>query len=149
MVNWVTSPVDSSSKPDERTRTESESRGSDMAETKACRIGAANTFSILDAPDERQNLILAKGPLSETVAEFRVYCPQVALFCEPGQFVVVRGDEKAERLPLTIADFDRDEGSITLVVQIVGVGTRKLDRFEEGDRFVDVVGDHEQRQVGG
>jgi glutamate synthase (NADPH/NADH) small chain len=111
-----------------------------MAETRACRIGAANTFSILDAPDDRQNLILAKGPLCETVAEFRVYCPQVALFCEPGQFVVARGDEKAERLPLTIADFDRDEGSITLVVQIVGVGTRKLDRFEKGDRFVDVVG---------
>jgi glutamate synthase (NADPH/NADH) small chain len=111
-----------------------------MAEEKACGVRTANTFSILDAPDERQNLVLAKGLLCDTIAEFRVYCPQVALFCEPGQFVVVRGDEKAERIPLTIADFDRDEGSITLVVQIVGVGTRKLDRFEKGDRFVDVVG---------
>jgi len=101
---------------------------------------AANTHSILDAPDERQNLILAKRSPCETISEFRVHCPQVALFCRPGQFVVVRGDERAERIPLTIADFDREEGSITLVMQVVGVGTTRLDALGEGDRVLDIVG---------
>jgi glutamate synthase (NADPH/NADH) small chain len=106
----------------------------------ACEGTAANTHSIVDAPDERQNLILAKTSPCETVSEFRVYCPQVALFCRPGQFVVVRCDERAERIPLTIADFDPREGSVTLVMQVVGVGTRRLDGLEEGDRVLDVVG---------
>ncbi len=105
-----------------------------------CNGGPLNTFSVLDAPDERQNLVLAKTSPCETFSEFRIWCPQVALFCKPGQFVVVRGDERAERIPLTIADFDRDEGSITLIMQVVGVGTRRLDALEEGDRVLDVVG---------
>jgi len=110
------------------------------ADGGACEGTAANTHSVVDAPDERQNLILAKSSPCQTVSEFRVYCPQVALFCRPGQFVVVRGDERAERIPLTIADFDREEGSITLVMQVVGVGTRRLDALGEGDRVLDVVG---------
>jgi glutamate synthase (NADPH/NADH) small chain len=112
----------------------------DHADGAACEGTAANTHSVLDAPDARQNLILAKISPCETVSEFRVHCPQVAFFCRPGQFVVVRGDERAERIPLTIADFDRSEGSITLVMQVVGVGTTRLDALGEGDRMLDIVG---------
>ena len=71
---------------------------------------------------------------------FRVHCPQIAGYCAPGQFVIVRPDERGERLPLTIADFEADEGWITLVVQVIGAGTRRLGRLGEGDRFLDVVG---------
>jgi len=110
------------------------------AEGRRCNGTTANTHSILDAPDERQNLVLAKTSPCETISEFRIRCPQVALFCRPGQFVVVRGDERGERIPLTIADFDREEGSITLVMQVVGVGTARLDTIEEGDRVLDIVG---------
>ncbi|MHC4248318.1 MAG: sulfide/dihydroorotate dehydrogenase-like FAD/NAD-binding protein, partial [Planctomycetota bacterium] len=112
----------------------------DHADGAACDGTGANTHSVLDAPDARQNLVLAKTSPCETVSEFRVYCPQVALFCRPGQFVVVRGDERAERIPLTIADFDPGEGSITLVMQVVGVGTTRLDALGEGDRVLDIVG---------
>ncbi len=71
---------------------------------------------------------------------FRVNCPQVAAYSAPGQFVIVRGDERGERMPLTIADFDPSEGWIVLVVLITGAGTRRLDALAEGERFLDVVG---------
>ncbi len=100
------------------------------------RPGAA----LLETPDPRQNLILEKERLSENVTLFKVYVPVCARFCQPGQFVVVRGHVQGERIPLTIADFDREQGSITLVVQIVGAGTRRLDALDAGDRFEDVVG---------
>ena len=109
-------------------------------ETGACRGGAGNTYSVLSAPDERQNLILEKSELADSIMMFRVHCPQVASYCEPGQFVVVRPDEYGERVPLTIADFSRDEGWITMVVQIMGAGTRRIDELGEGKRLLDVVG---------
>ncbi|MHC4884231.1 MAG: NADPH-dependent glutamate synthase [Planctomycetota bacterium] len=84
--------------------------------------------------------MLEKTAFSEVVISFKVYCPGVAGFCNPGQFVVVRTDEMAERLPLTIADFNREEGWITLVVQIIGAGTRKVNQLEQGDHFLDIVG---------
>ncbi|HBT77813.1 MAG TPA: sulfide/dihydroorotate dehydrogenase-like FAD/NAD-binding protein, partial [Planctomycetaceae bacterium] len=59
---------------------------------------------------------------------------------QPGQFVIVRGDEKGERVPLTIADFDKDTGLLTLVMQIVGLASHKLDDLREGDRVKDIVG---------
>jgi glutamate synthase (NADPH/NADH) small chain len=105
-----------------------------------CAGRPGNLFSILNAPDQRLNLIADKQTLCENTRSFVLHCPGVARFCEPGQFVVVRGEEHGERIPLTIADFDRDAGTITLVVQIIGVGTRKLDELIVGDRFLDVVG---------
>jgi len=108
--------------------------------THVCKGHAGNLYSILNTPDEQLNRILEKQRLSESVSCFKVYVPACARFCHAGQFVVVRGHEQGERIPLTIADFDRDAGWITLVVQIMGAGTRKLDQLEEGDRFLDVVG---------
>ena len=64
-------------------------------------------------------LILEKRTLNEAIRLFRFHCPTVALYCEPGQFLIVRGDERGERIPLTIADFSRADGSITVVVQLV------------------------------
>jgi glutamate synthase (NADPH/NADH) small chain len=93
-----------------------------------------------DAHDARRNVILEKVALSAAVRSFRIHVPSIAHHCAPGQFVIVRGDERSERIPLTIADFDPAGGSITLVVQLVGAGTLRLDTLREGDRLLDVAG---------
>lgn len=66
--------------------------------------------------------------------------PAIAAKAEPGHFVVVRLNERAERIPLTIADFDRDKGTITLIVQEVGKSTALINRMNPGDFFADVLG---------
>ncbi|MEI6971286.1 MAG: NADPH-dependent glutamate synthase [bacterium] len=105
-----------------------------------CYDNPARLSSILDSPDEDLNRIIEKQRLAENISSFKVYVPICARFCRAGQFVVVRGHEQGERIPLTIADFNAGEGWITLVVQIMGTGTRKLDQLGQGDRFLDVVG---------
>jgi glutamate synthase (NADPH/NADH) small chain len=77
---------------------------------------------------------------SDVIVEYLIHCPVVARSAQPGQFVIVRGDEKGERVPLTIADFDRDAGVLVLVMQVVGLASHKLDELREGDRFRDIVG---------
>ena len=85
--------------------------------------------------------IIEKANIAEAVYEFVVDAPLVAHKCHPGQFVIIRTDEFSERVPLTIADFDREKGYITLIVQAVGNSTRHLcDTFEVGDDILDVVG---------
>lgn len=85
--------------------------------------------------------IIEKANIAEAVYEFVVDAPFVAHKCRPGQFVIIRTDEFSERVPLTIADFDREKGYITLIVQAVGNSTRHLcDTFEVGDDILDVVG---------
>lgn len=85
--------------------------------------------------------IIKKANLAPAVYEFVVDAPLVAHKCHPGQFVIIRTDEYSERIPLTIADFDRENGYITLIVQAVGNTTKHLcDTFEEGDDILDVVG---------
>ena len=85
--------------------------------------------------------IIEKANIAEAVYEFVVDAPLVAHKCRPGQFVIIRTDEFSERVPLTIADFDREKGYITLIVQAVGNSTRHLcDTFEVGDDILDVVG---------
>lgn len=106
----------------------------------SCNGHAGNTFSILNTPDEKLNRIIRKESLGPVIRLYEVYCPAIAGYCEPGQFIVVRGDEKSERVPLTIADFDRAAGTITMVVQIVGLASGKLDVLQQGDRFQDIVG---------
>ena len=105
-----------------------------------CRGTPETLFSILETPDTELNKILGKETLAENVRAFKVYVPILARYCEPGQFVVVRGHEHGERIPLTIADFDRQGGWITLVVQLMGAGTHGLDELAPGDRILDVVG---------
>lgn len=84
--------------------------------------------------------ILEKRPLTPVTKLFRVEAPLVAAAAKPGQFVIVRVREDGERIPLTIADYDRNDGTITLVVQEVGVTTRYLGALEVGDEILDLVG---------
>lgn len=86
------------------------------------------------------NKILAKSYFSERVVRLEVEAPLIAKSRKPGNFVIVRVGEKGERMPLTIADADVERGSITLVVQMMGVSSRKLCALEVGDYITDVVG---------
>ena len=69
-----------------------------------------------------------------------VEAPRVAKHCEPGQFVIVKMDDLGERIPLTICDYDREAGTITIVVQIVGASTERMSHLKTGDAFEDFVG---------
>ncbi len=84
--------------------------------------------------------ILEKRLLAENIYLLRIDAPRVAQSARPGQFVIVRTDEKGERVPLTIADFDRASGSVTIVIQTIGVSTRKMCALGEGDFLADFVG---------
>lgn len=84
--------------------------------------------------------ILAKEDLSPDIHLFKVDAPGVARKARAGQFVIVRGDERGERIPLTIADWDRDEGSVTVVFMEVGTTTRKLNCLSAGGSLLDFVG---------
>ncbi|MGE5530103.1 MAG: sulfide/dihydroorotate dehydrogenase-like FAD/NAD-binding protein [Patescibacteria group bacterium] len=84
--------------------------------------------------------IIAQRMLAPRVALLRVAAPEVAAKAEPGQFVVVRLDERAERIPLTIAEADRSAGALTLVVQEAGYSTAALARLAAGDIIQDLLG---------
>ena len=84
--------------------------------------------------------ILEKQVLSDTVKLMVVKAPHVARKARPGQFVIVRIDEPGERIPLTIADFDRQAETITLIFQEVGKSTMQMGTLEVGDEFITVMG---------
>lgn len=84
--------------------------------------------------------ILNKSELVPKIWEMRVEAPRVAQKALPGQFVVVMADETGERIPLTIADFDRSAGTLTLVLMVVGTSSLKLSRLEQGDEFHALIG---------
>ena len=84
--------------------------------------------------------ILEKRALTPVTTLFRVEAPLVAAAAQPGQFVIVRVREGGERIPLTIANYDRDNGTLTIVVQAVGVTTNQLNALEVGDDILDLVG---------
>ena len=85
--------------------------------------------------------VLAKETLSQFVKKYVVEAPLIAKKCRPGQFVMLRLHEQGERFPLTIADFNRAEGTITLIVQEVGNTTREMgERIEAGSEILDVLG---------
>lgn len=84
--------------------------------------------------------ILRKEKLNPTVALMEIEAPFVARKAQPGQFIILRVDEDGERIPLTIADYDREKGSITIIFQVVGGTTIQLDSLEEGDYLQDFVG---------
>ena len=88
----------------------------------------------------RPNEILRKERLAPSVILLEVHAPLVAETVRAGQFVVVRADDYAERIPLTVVDRHPDQGSITLIIQVVGVSTRKMDALNVGGAFLDVVG---------
>ena len=84
--------------------------------------------------------ILKKKSLNPTVTLMDIEAPLVAKKAEPGQFIILRVDEEGERIPLTVADFDREKGTVTIIFQIVGSTTEKLNHLNEGDCLHDFVG---------
>ncbi|MDY6318773.1 MAG: bifunctional dihydroorotate dehydrogenase B NAD binding subunit/NADPH-dependent glutamate synthase [Prevotella sp.] len=86
------------------------------------------------------NKILSKTQFSEKVFCIVVEAPLIARSCRPGQFIIVRVDENSERVPYTIAKFDPEKGTLTLVVQEVGLSSTKLCKLNEGDYVLDIVG---------
>ena len=84
--------------------------------------------------------IVDKKTLNEAVTALTVKAPYVANKAKAGQFVIIRTDEKGERIPLTVSDFDAAAGTVTIVVQAVGLTTKKLSKMEKGDFIADVVG---------
>ena len=84
--------------------------------------------------------ILKAEKLADNIYLMDVHAPRVASHCQPGQFVIVKMDDKGERIPLTICDYDRAAGTITIVFQEVGASTTKMAYLKEGDSFRDFVG---------
>ncbi len=84
--------------------------------------------------------IVKKRVLNPTVSLMEIKAPAVARKAEPGQFIILRVDEEGERIPLTIADFNRERGTVTIIYQVVGATTEKLNHRSEGDFLQDFVG---------
>ncbi len=84
--------------------------------------------------------ILLRQDLVPNIHLFKVWAPAVAKKAQPGQFVVIRIDERGERIPLTIADWDKEEGSVTIVFMEVGTTTHRLALLETGDSITDFIG---------
>ena len=84
--------------------------------------------------------ILEAKELTTNIYSMVVEAPRVAKNCQPGQFVIVRMDKDGERIPLTICDYDREKGTITIVFQTVGAETTRMAALRTGDSFHDFVG---------
>lgn len=84
--------------------------------------------------------IVSKQVLNPTVTKMEIEAPLIAKKAQPGQFIILRTDEKGERIPLTVADYDREKGTVTIIFQIVGATTNQLNSFNEGDYIHDFVG---------
>ena len=84
--------------------------------------------------------IVRKEILNDVVELMEIHAPYVARKCEPGQFIILRVDEDGERIPLTIADYDREKETITIIYQVVGYSTKKLAALNEGDSVCDFAG---------
>lgn len=84
--------------------------------------------------------IVKAEKLADKIYLMDVVAPRIAKSCQPGEFLIVKMDEVGERIPLTICDFDREAGTVTIVFQIVGASTERMAELKEGDAFQDVVG---------
>ena len=84
--------------------------------------------------------IVRKDVLSPVITLMEVEAPRLARSAKPGQFLIVRIDEEGERIPLTICDYNRERGTVTIVTQAVGASSREICSLEEGEYFTDVVG---------
>ena len=78
--------------------------------------------------------------LTPTICRMKVYAPRLAASALPGQFLIVRATENGERIPLTISDYDKVAGTVTIVTQQIGASSSEIISFEEGESFKDVVG---------
>ena len=84
--------------------------------------------------------IIKKEMLTPTICRMEVEAPRLAAAAKPGQFLIVRADEKGERIPLTISDYNLDRGTVTIVTQPIGASTTDIVAYEPGESFADVVG---------
>ena len=84
--------------------------------------------------------IVKKQPLNPTVTRMEIEAPLIAKKAKPGQFIILRVDENGERIPLTVAGYDREKGTVTIIFQIVGATTEKLNHLNEGECLHDFVG---------
>lgn len=84
--------------------------------------------------------ILFKDMLTPTICRMKVEAPRLAAAAQPGQFLIVRAEEHGERIPLTISDYDKAAGTVTIVTQQIGASTTEICSYNEGDSFADVVG---------
>ena len=84
--------------------------------------------------------VAKKRELNSTVTLMEIEAPEVAAKAQPGQFIILRVDDKGERIPLTVADYDRTAGTVTIIFQIVGATTAKLNAVAEGEFIADFVG---------
>lgn len=84
--------------------------------------------------------IVKKQPLNPTVTRMEIEAPLIAKKAKPGQFIILRVDENGERIPLTVAGYDREKGTVTIIFQIVGATTEKLNHLNEGECLLDFVG---------
>lgn len=84
--------------------------------------------------------ILKAEELANNIFLMDVEAPRIAKSCNPGQFIIAKLDEKGERIPLTICDYDREKGTITIVFQIIGASTEKMAKLKKGDSFRDFTG---------
>lgn len=88
----------------------------------------------------RENEILVREQLSEVVVKFVIYKPLVAASARAGQFVILRGSEKGERVPVTLVDWDAQKGTITVIIQSIGKSTFMFNSLKQGDCFLNVLG---------
>lgn len=84
--------------------------------------------------------IVSKEMLTPTICRMKVEARRLALAALPGQFLIVRADEQGERIPLTISDYDKDAGTVTIVTQKIGASTSEICSYDAGESFADVVG---------
>lgn len=84
--------------------------------------------------------IVSKKELNPTVTLMDIEAPLIAKKSQPGQFIILRVDDEGERIPLTVADYDREKGTVTIIFQIVGATTEKLNHLNQGDYIRDFVG---------
>ncbi|MBQ8838653.1 MAG: sulfide/dihydroorotate dehydrogenase-like FAD/NAD-binding protein [Bacteroidales bacterium] len=84
--------------------------------------------------------IKTKEMLTPTICRMKVYAPRLAASALPGQFLIVRATENGERIPLTVSDYDKEAGTVTIVTQQIGASSSEIISFEEGEAFCDVAG---------
>lgn len=88
----------------------------------------------------KENEILSKEALNDAIVKFVVYKPLIAKSAKAGQFVILRGSETGERVPVTLVDWDADAGTITLIIQAIGKSTQMFNSLEQGDCFLNILG---------
>ena len=94
----------------------------------------------LKKSDKKMYRIVKKEMLTPTICRMKVEAPRLASAALPGQFLIIRPDEQGERIPLTISDYDKAAGTVTIVTQQIGASTAEICSYNEGDAFSDVVG---------